>query len=190
MFASMVLLPLALMLLRVPIALALLAPSVIYIASEPRLSFGILIQRTAGLLDSFPLLAVPMFVLVGFVANEARLADRMIAALLALTGRVRGSIAYANVNASLVFSWMSGSAIADSSAMGSVLIPAMERSGYRRGFAAAITAASSTIGPVMPPSIAAVLYAVLTGTSVFKMFLAVIVPAFLIFLCLSAYIFF
>ncbi|MEQ8399850.1 MAG: TRAP transporter large permease [Roseitalea porphyridii] len=190
MLSYLVLLPLVLMLLRLPVALAMLAPSLVYIASEPRLNFGIVIQRTAGLLDSFPLLAVPMFILVGFIANEARLADRLIAALLAATGRVRGSIAYANVNASLVFSWMSGSAIADASALGSVVIPAMRRSGYRPGFAAAITAASATIGPVMPPSIPAVLDAVLTSTSVFSMFLAGIVPALLIFAGLSVYIFF
>lgn len=174
--------------LRVPVAIALLLPSLIYVAVEPQISLGIALQRVTAQLDSFPLLAVPLFILVGFIANVAGLADRLIAALLAVTSRIRGSLAYANVNASLVFSWMSGSAMADAAAMGSVLIPSMRRNGYRPGFAAAITAASSTIGPVMPPSIGAVLYAVLSSTSIAGMFLAGVLPALVIFLSLIVYV--
>jgi tripartite ATP-independent transporter DctM subunit len=180
---------LLLLAIRVPVGFAMLLPSLLYVGLEPRITTGVALQRLAALLDSFPLLAVPLFIMVGFIANAAGLADRLIAALLAVTGRVRGSLAYVNVNASLVFSWMSGSAMADAAAMGSVLVPAMRRNGYSPAFAAAITAASSTIGPVMPPSVASVLYAVLSGTSVASMFLAGVVPALLIFFILTAYVY-
>src|SRR5690606_8616248 len=130
------------------------------------------IQRSTALLDSFPLLAVPLFILVGFIANAAGLADRLIKALLGIFGRVKGSLAYVNLNASLVFSWMSGSAMADAAAMGSVLVPAMRRNGYDSAFAAAITGAASMLGPIMPPSVGAVIYAVLTGTSIAALFAA------------------
>lgn len=179
-----------LLVLRIPVAFAMLVPSLAYIAMSPRISMGVALQRIAALLDSFPLLAVPLFIFVGFLANQAGLADRLIAGLLVLTGRIRGSLAYVNVNASLVFSWMSGSALADAAALGSVLIPTMRRNGYDPAFAAGITAASSTMGPVMPPSIAAVLYAVLTGSSVAATFFGGVVPALLIFIALTTYIYF
>ncbi|MEX2630327.1 MAG: TRAP transporter large permease [Tistlia sp.] len=175
---------------RVPVAFSLLLPSLIYLGLEPRLTLGIGLQRVTAMLDSFPLLAVPLFILVGYVANVAGLADRLIEALLAIMGRVRGSLAYVNINASLAFSWMSGSSMADAAAMGSVLIPAMRRNGYDPAFAAAITAASSMIGPVMPPSIAAILYGVLSGSSIAAMFLAGVLPALLIFLSLTVYVYF
>lgn len=179
-----------LLVLRVPVAFAMLMPSLGYIALSPRISMGVALQRVAALLDSFPLLAVPLFIFVGFISNAAGLADRLIAALLVLTGRIRGSLAYANVNASLVFSWMSGSALADAAALGSVLVPSMRKNGYDPHFAAGITAASSTMGPIMPPSISAVLYAVLTGTSVAATFFGGVVPALMIFIALTAYIYF
>jgi tripartite ATP-independent transporter DctM subunit len=176
--------------IRVPVSFALLLPSMVYVGLEPRISLGVAMQRAAALLDSFPLLAVPLFILVGYVANAAGLADRLIQALLALVGRVKGSLAYVNLNASLVFSWMSGSAMADAAAMGSVLVPAMRRNGYDPAFAAAITGAASMLGPVMPPSVGAVVYAVLTGTSIAALFAAGVVPALLIFFALAVYVFF
>jgi|SRR5690625_639144 len=179
-----------LLLLRVSVAFAMLAPSLVYIALQPRITMGVALQRLSALLDSFPLLAVPLFIFVGFLASSSGLADRLINALLIITGRIRGSLAYANLNASLVFSWMSGSALADAAALGSVLIPSMRRNGYEPGFAAGITAASSTIGPIMPPSIAAVLYAVLTGNSVAATFFGGVVPALMIFVALTIYVYF
>lgn len=178
-----------LLFLRVPVAFALLLPSLAYLGLEPRLTLGVGLQRVTAMLDSFPLLAVPLFILVGYVANVAGLADKLMEALLAIMGRVRGSLAYVNVNASLAFSWMNGSAMADAAAMGSVMIPVMRRNGYDPAFAAAITAASSMIGPVMPPSIGAILYGVLTGSSIAAMFLAGVLPAFVIFMVLTVYVF-
>jgi len=176
--------------IRVPVSFALLLPSMLYVGLEPRISLGVAMQRAVALLDSFPLLAVPLFILVGYVANAAGLADRLIQALLAVFGRIKGSLAYVNLNASLVFSWMSGSAMADAAAMGSVLVPAMRRNGYDPAFAAAITGAASMLGPVMPPSVGAVVYAVLTGTSIAALFAAGVLPALLIFLALAVYVFF
>lgn len=175
--------------IRVPVAFCLLLPSMLYVTFEPRLTLGIAIQRSTALLDSFPLLAVPLFILVGFIANAAGLADRLIQALLGIFGRVKGSLAYVNLNASLVFSWMSGSAMADAAAMGSVLVPAMRRNGYDPAFAAAITGAASMLGPVMPPSVGAVIYAVLTGTSIAALFAAGVLPALLIFIALCIYVY-
>ena len=179
-----------LLVIRVPVAFALLLPSMVYVGLEPRISLGIALQRVTALLDSFPLLAVPLFILVGFIANAAGLADRLILALLAIMGRVKGSLAYVNVNASLVFSWMSGSAMADAAALGSVLVPSMRRNGYDPAFAAAITGAASMLGPVMPPSVGAVIYAVLTGTSIAALFAAGVLPALVIFIALCIYVFF
>lgn len=179
-----------LLMLRVPVAFAMLLPSLGYIFWAPRISMGVALQQITALLDSFPLLAVPLFILVGAVANVAGLTDRLMTALLVLTGRIRGSLAYANVNSSLVFSWMSGSALADAAALGSVLIPSMKRNGYDPAFAAALTASSSMISPVMPPSISAVVYAVLTGSSVAATFFGGVIPALLIFLVLTIYVYF
>jgi tripartite ATP-independent transporter DctM subunit len=179
-----------LLILRVPVAIALLLPSLFYTLYEPYISLGVALQRITAMLDSFPLLAVPLFILVGFIANVAGLADRLVAALLAIMGGVRGSLAYVNVNASLAFSWMSGSSMADAAALGSVMIPTMRRNGYDPAFSASITAASSMIGPVMPPSIGAILYAVLSGTSIAAMFLAGVLPALVIFAALMIYVFF
>lgn len=180
----------ALLILRVPVAIAMLAPSLVYVGLEPRLTMGIALQRVTALLDSFPLLAVPLFILVGFVANAAGLADKMVAAFLVLTGRIRGSLAYVNVNAAMVFSWMSGAALADAAAIGTTMIPSMRRNGYDPGFAGALTAAGSMLGPIMPPSIAAVLYSVLTGASVAETFIAAVIPAAMIYLALIGYVFF
>lgn len=180
----------ALLLIRVPVAMAMLLPSLVYVGLESRITLGIVLQRVTALLDSFPLLAVPLFILVGFVANAAGLADKLVAALLLITARIRGSLAYVNVNAAMVFSWMSGAALADAAAIGTTMIPSMRRNGYDPAFAGALTAAGAMLGPIMPPSIAAVLYSVLTGASIAQTFIAAVVPAVLIYIALMGYVFF
>lgn len=180
----------ALLLIRVPVAMAMLLPSLVYVGLESRITLGIVLQRVTALLDSFPLLAVPLFILVGFVANAAGLADKLVAALLLITARIRGSLAYVNVNAAMVFSWMSGAALADAAAIGTTMIPSMRRNGYDPAFAGALTAAGAMLGPIMPPSIAAVLYSVLTGASIAQTFIAAVVPAVLIYVALMGYVFF
>lgn len=180
---------LVLLMLRVPVAFAILLPCLVYVAFDDSLSMGIALQRLGATLNSFPLLAVPLFIMVGFVAEGANMADRLIRALLTIFGRVRGSLGYTNVAGSLTFSWMSGSATADAAAMGSVMVPAMRRNGYDGGFAAGLTGAASMIGPIMPPSVGAILYAVLSGTSVGTMFVAGVVPGFIITAGLCIYVF-
>ena len=139
---------------------------------------------------SFPLLAVPLFILLGSIANQAGIADRLFDFALALLGRVRGSLGYVSVGVSLGFSWMSGSAVADAAALGKVEIPAMLRAGYSRPFALGVVGSSSLIAPVMPPSIPAVIYAGLAGISTGALFAASVVPAFLmaVGLCLVVFL--
>lgn len=180
---------LLLLLLRVPVAFAILLPCLAYVGLDESLSMGVALQRLSATLNSFPLLAVPLFILVGFVADKSGMAGRLIDALLAVFGRVRGSLGYVNVAGSLTFSWMSGSATADAAAMGSIMVPEMKRSGYQAGFATGLTGAASMIGPIMPPSIGAILYGVLSNTSVGDMFLAGVLPALVIVLALFLYVF-
>lgn len=180
----------ALLALRVPVAFALLAPTLVYVLLDDALTMGIVLQRLTGTLNSFPLVAVPLFILVGYLADASGMATKLINAMLALFGRLRGALGYANVGSSVAFSLMSGSATADAAAMGSIMGKSMKRNGYKGGFTAGLTGASSMIGPVMPPSVAAVIFASLAQTSVSNMFLAGILPALLVALMLFIYVFF
>lgn len=168
----------ALLALRVPVAFALLGPSLTYVTLNGH-SVGLSMRETVGAVDSFPLLAVPLFILVGVIANHAGIADRLFQFALAVMGRVKGSLGYVNIGVSLGFSWMSGSALADAAGLGKVEVPAMVRNGYPKRFSVGITAASSLIGPVMPPSIPAVIYASIAAVSTGALFAASVVPAFL-----------
>ncbi len=168
----------ALLALRVPVAFALLGPSLTYVTFNGH-SVGLSMREVVGAIDSFPLLAVPLFILVGVIANHAGIADRLFDFALATIGRVKGSLGYVNIGVSLGFSWMSGSALADAAGLGKVEVPAMVRNGYPKRFSVGITAASSLIGPVMPPSIPAVIYASIAAVSTGALFAASVVPAFL-----------
>ena len=133
-----------------------------------------------GLYGSFILLAVPLFVVAAGIMNAGTISDRLLGFCVALVGRFRGGLGYVNVVASLIFSGMSGSAVADAAGIGRIVIDMMTRGGrYSRGYAAAITAASATIGPVIPPSIPMVLYALVAETSIGYLFLGGIVPGLL-----------
>ncbi|MBL8853234.1 MAG: TRAP transporter large permease [Planctomycetaceae bacterium] len=168
---------LVLLFLRVPVAFSMLLPCLLYVSFSPDITLGVALQRTMSGLDSFPLLAVPLFILTGYVSNAGGLADRLFRFLLCLLKRVPGSLGYVNVISSLLFSWMSGAAVADAAGLGSVLVPAMKKRGYDEGFSLGLTGASSLIGPMMPPSIPAIIYAVAAGVSVGGLFFASIVPA-------------
>jgi tripartite ATP-independent transporter DctM subunit len=178
-----------LLLFRVPVAFALLLPSLLYIYFSEGITLGVAIQRMTAGLNSFPLLAVPLFIMTGYVANAAGIADRLFRFLMSLLGQVRGSLGYVNVSSSLIFSWMSGAAIADAAGLGSVLVPAMRKRGYDEGFALGLTGASSMIGPIMPPSIPAIIYAVIAGVSIGALFSASVIPAFIIAAALFVYVF-
>jgi tripartite ATP-independent transporter DctM subunit len=173
----LILMMLVLLALRVPVAFALLLPCLLYVGLSADISLGVAQQRMVAGLNSFPLLAVPLFIMTGYLSNTAGLADRLFRFLMSLLGRVPGSLGYVNVGSSLMFSWMSGAAIADAAALGSVLVPAMRKRGYDEHFALGLTAAASMLGPIMPPSIPAIIYAVTAGVSVGALFFAGVLPA-------------
>jgi len=160
-----------------PIAYAILIASLAYLAAAGQsigISGKILID---GLYQSFILLAVPLFIVAANIMNAGTVSDRLLQFCIALVGRFRGGLGHVNVLASLVFSGMSGSAVADAAGIGKLIIEMMVNSGhYTRGYAAAITAASATIGPIIPPSIPMVLYALVSNTSIGALFLAGILP--------------
>ncbi|MEZ5864613.1 MAG: TRAP transporter large permease [Geminicoccaceae bacterium] len=165
--------------IEVPIAFALAASAVVWLTLESPIPLTIVVQRMASGLDSFPLLAIPLFILAGSLMNRAGLAARIFAFALSLFGHVRGSLAHVNVAASIVFAGMSGVAQADAAGLGTVEIRAMRKAGFDPAFSAAVTAASSIIGPIIPPSVIMVIYAVLAQVSVADLFLAGILPGFL-----------
>jgi len=177
-----------LLFIRVPVGLAFIGPSLLYAIADDR-SSGFSLKTAFDGLNSFPLLAVPLFILVGVMANRLGIADRLYDFCLAALGRVRGNLAYVNVGSAVGFSWMSGSALADVAGLGKMQIPQMIRAGYPYGFAAGLTASSSLISPVMPPSIPAVIYAATATVSTGALFAASVLPAFLMALGLCVYIF-
>lgn len=133
-----------------------------------------------GLYNSFVLLAVPLFIVAANIMNAGTISDRLLKFCIAVVGRFRGGLGHVNVMASLIFSGMSGSAVADAAGIGKIIIGMMTKDGrYSRGYAAAITAASATIGPIIPPSIPMVLYALVSNSSIGALFLAGIVPGFI-----------
>lgn len=170
--------------LRVPVAIALLVPCLIYVTADPSATYEVAAQQTLSGLNSFPLLAVPLFIMLGNIANVSGISDRLFNAATALIGHVRGSLGYVNVATSFGFAWMSGAAISDAAALGRVQVPAMVKRGYSQQFSVGITGASSLIAPILPPSIPAIIYAVTAGLSVGALFMAGIIPALLIVLAL------
>ncbi len=133
-------------------------------------------QRIFAGIDKFPLIAVPLFILAGELMNGSGITQRLVAFSSLIVGRLRGGLAQVNIFSSIIFAGISGSAVADTAALGSMLIPSMEKDGYKRSFAAAVTAASSIIGPIIPPSIIMVIYAYVMQVPTGALFLAGIVP--------------
>lgn len=177
-----------LLVIRVPIAFAFIGPSLAYMVTNDQ-SIGLALRLVANSTASFPLLAVPLFILLGALANHAGIADRLFDFALALLGRVRGNLGYVAIGVSVGFSWMSGSAVADAAALGKLQIPAMLRAGYSRKFALGVSGSASLIAPVMPPSIPAVIYAGLAAVSTGALFAASVIPALLMALGLAVVVF-
>ena len=180
---------LVLLFLRVPVAISMLLPCLVYVAWSPDITLGVAMQQTVGAVDSFPLLAVPLFIMTGYLSNAGGLADRLFRLLLTLFKKLPGNLGFVNVFSSLTFSWMSGAAIADAAGLGSVLVPAMKKRGYDEKFALGLTGASSLIGPIMPPSIPAIVYAVSAGVSVGALFFAGVLPALVLTAILCIFVF-
>lgn len=167
-------------LLRVPIAFAMLISSTLAIGVQGDVPLSILPQRMWVGLNNFPLLAVPFFLFVGQAMNESGASLRLIDFARSVVGHLRGGLAQVNVAVSMIFAGISGVSSADTLGVGSVMIPAMKREGYPSGFTVGITAASSTLGNIIPPSLMMIIYAATAGVSVGAMFLAGIIPGLLI----------
>ncbi|MGY8894512.1 MAG: TRAP transporter large permease [Burkholderiales bacterium] len=164
----------------VPIAIAMSGASLIYVIISGNLPPFVVVHRMISGVDSFPLLAVPFFILAGNLMNNAGITNRIFEMATSLVGWLRGGLGHVNVVASIIFSGMSGTAIADAAGLGTVEIKAMKDQGYPVEFAVGVTAASATLGPIIPPSLPIVIYAMLANVSVGGMFLAGIVPGLLI----------
>lgn len=173
-----------------PVAFAILAALFYFMAvGDFPYALRLVATQMYGGMKSFPLLAIPLFILAGELMNESGITSRIIDFTTVLVGRFRAGLAMVNIWASVVFAGLSGSAVADTSAIGRVFIPEMEKRGYPRDFAAAITAASSVIGPIIPPSIPVIIYALtVTGVSVPGLFLGGIGPGLLLAILLSIYV--
>lgn len=165
-----------LIVIGVPIAVALALTAFSVIILDPRLTPWIMFQRMYGGIDSFVLLAVPLFLLAGNLMNEARITDRLIKLCMRMVGHVKGSLAHVNVLVSMLFAGVSGASTADSAGVGTVMIPAMKREGYPVHFSVAVTAVSSVMGIVIPPSINMIVWGAITNTSIAGLFLGGIVP--------------
>lgn len=165
------------LLIGLPVFFGLLAaPGLLLYFNGQERDITLLYRNVYNGIDSFPLMAIPFFMLAGELMNRGGITMRLVEFSQAFMGHLRGGLAHVNVLSSMLFAGLSGSAVADTSALGSMLIPAMEKQGYSRKFAAAITAASSVIGPIIPPSGIMIIYAYVMGESVAALFLAGVIP--------------
>ena len=168
------------LMLGMPIAFTMGFPAIIYMIIYRPEWLTIVPSRIFSGIDVFVFLAIPFFIMAGEVMLEFKITDRLIRFVDALVGHVRGGLAQVNVFDSMFFGGISGAALADIAALGSIVIPAMEKNGYPRKYAAALTAATSIQGPIIPPSIIMVVYASIMGASVGAMFAAGLVPGILL----------
>jgi tripartite ATP-independent transporter DctM subunit len=176
--------------LELPVAFALMAAALAFLQFASPVPMSLVVQRMTSGIDSFPLLAIPLFVLAGNLLNVGGIAARIFEFAVALVGHLRGGLAQVNIFASLIFAGMSGVAQADAAGLGTVEIKAMKKEGFDPAFAAACSAASAIVGPIIPPSVIMVVYGVLAQVSIGDLFLAGIVPGFLIGALLMAMVYF
>lgn len=170
--------------LGMPVAFAMSIAGIAALLQLEGVSLLLVPQRTYLSLNSFPLLAVPYFILAGEVMNRGGITKRILGFADALVGHFRGGFGHVNVVSNMLMAGISGSASADAVAIGSVMIPSMVRAGFSPGFAAGVTASAACIGPIIPPSIVMVIYGAITGVSIGAMFMGGIIPGILIGLCL------
>jgi len=164
-----------------PVVFALLIGPGLSLAFEgDQVFFKALLSRLYSGMDSFPLMALPFFILAGQLMNSGGITRSIVEFSQSMIGHVRGGLAQVNILSSVLFAGLSGSAVADTSALGKIFIPAMEQNGYSRSFAAAVTAASSVIGPIIPPSGIMILYAFIMNVSVAGLFAAGLVPGLMV----------
>jgi tripartite ATP-independent transporter DctM subunit len=175
--------------LKIPVAMAIgIAVAICFIVGDFQLIS--IPQQMAASTKSIPLMAIPFFIFAGNLMNEMGVTKKIFDFSNAVVGSIRGGLAHVNILASMIFAGISGAALADAAGLGTIEIKAMKESGYDESFSAAITAASATIGPIIPPSIMMVIYAIMANVSIAKMFLAGIVPGILIGVCLMLFIYY
>src|SRR5476649_1781774 len=167
---------LGLMASGIPVAMAMAGASLVYVMATGNIPQYVVIHRMFGGLDSFPLLAVPFFILAGNLMNSAGITNRIYNFALALVGWMKGGLGHVNVVGSVIFAGISGTAIADAAGLGTIEIKAMQDHGYSTEFSVGVTAASATLGPIIPPSLPFVIYAMFANVSVGQLFLAGIIP--------------
>ncbi|QRM33997.1 TRAP transporter large permease [Microvirga sp. VF16] len=169
-----------LLLIGVPVAFSTGIAALIVVLLDPALSARLLVTKTFGGMDSFPLMAIPFFILAGEIMAHSGLTQRIVNLAMALVGHIRGGLAHVTVMANALMSGVSGSASADCAATGSILIPSMIKQGYKPAFAALITAFSAMMGPIIPPSIFMIIYGSMAGVSIGKLFIGGVIPGLLI----------
>jgi len=168
-------------LLGLPLFICLMSTALIgFFFIDPSMIFRMMPQQFFAGINVFSLMAIPLFILSGNLMNAAGLTPKLIDFAKALVGHLRGGLGYVNVVSSIFFAGVNGSAVADTSALGSLLVPAMKKDGYSASYAAGLTAGSSLIGPIIPPSIFMILYSSVTNTSVGDLFLAGVIPGLLL----------
>jgi len=184
MIAIMIIVFLILILIGVPIAWGTGLATLLYIQANDNIPIMLLAQRMFKAADSFSLLAIPLFMLAGEFMNGGGITKRIVELASKWVGHITGSLGHVTVLASMLFASMSGSSAASAASIGGMLIPTMKEKGYDGGYAVAVTACSSVLGPIIPPSIAFVVYASLTGDSISQLFLGGVIPGILMGLCL------
>ncbi|SET74500.1 TRAP transporter large permease [Thalassotalea agarivorans] len=165
--------------LRVPVAFALAGSSLLAIMYDGQVPEIVILHQMVGGVDSFPLLSVPFFVLAGAIMNSSGITHRIFDFANALVGWLRGGLGHVNVSASIIFAGMSGAAVADAGGLGAIEIKAMRKRGYDADFSVGLTAASSTIGPIIPPSLPLIIYGVMASASIGQLFAAGLIPGLL-----------
>src|SRR6478672_2523599 len=159
-----------------PVAIAMAGASLVYVMWTGMVPDYVVIHRMVGGLDSFPLLAVPFFILAGNLMNSAGITNRIYNFALALVGWMRGGLGHVNIIGSVIFAGMSGTAIADAAGLGTIEIKAMQDHGYSTEFSVGVTAASATLGPIIPPSLPFVIYGMMANVSIGALFLGGFIP--------------
>lgn len=176
--------------LRMPIGLGMLVGSIAYFLAKGLGLSSLINAMGYGLTNAYILIAIPLFVFTANVMNSGQITDKVFDFARAIIGRKHGATGYVNILASLIFAGMTGSAVADASGLGVLEISQMKKEGYDMPFSCAITAASAVIGPIFPPSIPFVIYAMISGASVGKLFLGGMVPAVILCIVMGIYVYF
>jgi tripartite ATP-independent transporter DctM subunit len=179
---------LVVLLAGVPVFIALAGSSLLYTHFIAGIPDFVILHRMAGGIDSFPLLAVPFFILAGNLMNSAGITNRIYDFAVALAGWTRGGLAHVNILGSVIFAGMSGTAIADAAGLGTIEIKAMQDHGYTTEFSVGVTAASATLGPIIPPSLPFVIYGMMANVSIGALFLGGIIPGIVMTLFMMGYV--